>query len=983
MAHDAFISYSSKDAPVAESLCNTLEQQGIRCWIAPRDIPPAANYAEAIIEGIEGCRVLVLVFSANSNRSPHVIRELDRAVAKAIPILPFRIDAATPSGGMEYFLCVSQWLDAAKPPVEGYFGKLGQSVRDLLAGPPLPLRPPLTFPQPPLPVEPPDTGGFVGRHDELTYFEEQLSDSGLALITGMPGVGKSSLAAALARRHADTHAIFWHAFRAGEDDSTILWSLAGFLYWQGQEDLWRMLQNAGNPSGSRPAPDLYLDYLVQALRDQAFVVCLDDFQHVEENPLIARLVQRLQDATRPGKLLVLLTARQVPPFLQDLDSDTLEGLGYQDAVLLLQERSPGLTPDLARRLHQRTGGNPQFLELAVSVLRNCADPAGLIEELDQTKRVAGYLLKQVDQCLSELERETMIAVAFLEDPATRGAIEAVMNGQRVQPSLEALGQRDLLKETGFRPHKEYAQHALLQAYYREKPSRQQQQGMHLRAGEHYDTVERDPLRAAHHFEGAGLPERAARLATANTWEIINQGRGGRLRRLLERLKPGQLDAQLWATVNISLGQVYAFAREVGPAHARFEQGMAALNAIAASPEVSLLRARMCRGISELLRSTAPQEALDWVGRGLAELAPYEPGAAGDERLDAETRAEMGREGAALRIEAGFAHVNAANFPAALEKLNDGLRLLPEGLDPLRAAALMNLGVAYCTQGNAAEGIPYYRQALDIAQRTGDQWRAVSVRHDLGIEMEIAGDWPAAVTEYQEALALAERLGSRTPQTGLTLALGIVNTKLGDYEKAGTCLRNSVEMARTYALGRHLVAALSSLADLRLRQGEPEAAATLLAEAETRAGEMDAGDQLAEIHRNWALVWLARGDVAAAHAEVERSLEWARKLELDLEEGMTLRVQGQALSTDGQSAEVEKAFERSLGLLSGRDPYEAARTQVQWGLALLSSGCTDRGKTMLQEARSAFRQLGALRDVAAVDEVLGGEKVSTCIREEKS
>jgi len=40
MAHDVFISYSSKDKTVANAVCATVENRKVRCWIAPRDIPP-------------------------------------------------------------------------------------------------------------------------------------------------------------------------------------------------------------------------------------------------------------------------------------------------------------------------------------------------------------------------------------------------------------------------------------------------------------------------------------------------------------------------------------------------------------------------------------------------------------------------------------------------------------------------------------------------------------------------------------------------------------------------------------------------------------------------------------------------------------------------------------------------------------------------------------------------------------------------------
>ncbi len=86
-AYDVFVSYSSKDKTTCDALCATFENKGIRCWIAPRDILPGANWGEAIIRGIEQCQVMVLVFSAHSNESPQVKREVERAVSKGIPVI--------------------------------------------------------------------------------------------------------------------------------------------------------------------------------------------------------------------------------------------------------------------------------------------------------------------------------------------------------------------------------------------------------------------------------------------------------------------------------------------------------------------------------------------------------------------------------------------------------------------------------------------------------------------------------------------------------------------------------------------------------------------------------------------------------------------------------------------------------------------------------------------------------------------------------
>ena len=57
MPHDVFISYATKDKTTADAVCFGLEKEGIRCWIAPRDILPSDNYDDSIIHAIDTSRV--------------------------------------------------------------------------------------------------------------------------------------------------------------------------------------------------------------------------------------------------------------------------------------------------------------------------------------------------------------------------------------------------------------------------------------------------------------------------------------------------------------------------------------------------------------------------------------------------------------------------------------------------------------------------------------------------------------------------------------------------------------------------------------------------------------------------------------------------------------------------------------------------------------------------------------------------------------
>lgn len=132
MAHDAFISHSSKDKTVADAATAVLESHGIRCWIAPRDITPGEDWSEAIINGIAGSRVLVLLFSAHANESQQIKREVERAVNRAIPIIPMRLEDVMPAKAMEYFISTPHWLDAFTPPMEQHLDVLARTVRRLL-----------------------------------------------------------------------------------------------------------------------------------------------------------------------------------------------------------------------------------------------------------------------------------------------------------------------------------------------------------------------------------------------------------------------------------------------------------------------------------------------------------------------------------------------------------------------------------------------------------------------------------------------------------------------------------------------------------------------------------------------------------------------------------------------------------------------------------------------------------------------------------
>src|SRR6516162_3275897 len=97
MASMIFISHSTKDRPTADAICAHLESIGLNCWIAPRDIEPGASWTRGIMQGLETCRVLILVFSEHANNSDHVQREVAKAFSSGLAVIPFRIEHVLPT----------------------------------------------------------------------------------------------------------------------------------------------------------------------------------------------------------------------------------------------------------------------------------------------------------------------------------------------------------------------------------------------------------------------------------------------------------------------------------------------------------------------------------------------------------------------------------------------------------------------------------------------------------------------------------------------------------------------------------------------------------------------------------------------------------------------------------------------------------------------------------------------------------------------
>lgn len=137
MGYDIFVSHSTQDKLFADALVNRLENEKIRCWYAPRDIPPGMAWPSAIAAAIRQSPVMLLVFSAAANRSDEISRELTLASNNKRVVIPVRIENVLPSQELEYHLTNRHWLDVYDLEMDAAMNEIMevvQSYSNLLRG---------------------------------------------------------------------------------------------------------------------------------------------------------------------------------------------------------------------------------------------------------------------------------------------------------------------------------------------------------------------------------------------------------------------------------------------------------------------------------------------------------------------------------------------------------------------------------------------------------------------------------------------------------------------------------------------------------------------------------------------------------------------------------------------------------------------------------------------------------------------------------
>lgn len=112
MNHKVFISYSSENLNEATAVRRSLEDNGITCWMALRDVNPGDEFGNLIDDAIMCAPIVVVIFSKSAALSKWVNSEISVAYEENKVIIPYRIDTTPLKGNIRIMLNHKHWINA-------------------------------------------------------------------------------------------------------------------------------------------------------------------------------------------------------------------------------------------------------------------------------------------------------------------------------------------------------------------------------------------------------------------------------------------------------------------------------------------------------------------------------------------------------------------------------------------------------------------------------------------------------------------------------------------------------------------------------------------------------------------------------------------------------------------------------------------------------------------------------------------------------
>lgn len=187
------------------------------------------------------------------------------------------------------------------------------------------------------------------------------------------------------------------------------------------------------------------------------------------------------------------------------------------------------------------------------------------------------------------------------------------------------------------------------------------------------------------------------------------------------------------------------------------------------------------------------------------------------------------------------------------------------------AVAQSLGVLLSHYGNTKEAKELFNLALVSAIKSGDRYREIKAKHELGIIAYEEGNYETASRLLEESVGLAHEIGAVDIESSGTLELGILRLRVEEnYDRAHTLFSQARALARLIGNKNTELTALIYLADIEQQRGKHSVAIEILTNCAHSAAEICNGSIEATALSRKARSHAFLGEFDQAKADLERA-----------------------------------------------------------------------------------------------------------------
>lgn len=310
----------------------------------------------------------------------------------------------------------------------------------------------------------------------------------------------------------------------------------------------------------------------------------------------------------------------------------------------------------------------------------------------------------------------------------------------------------------------------------------------------------------------------------------------------------------------------------------------------------------------------------------------------------------------LLFSLGTVSFKLGDYPQAKNHYQEGLGIARElGHRENLSKLFQGLGGVAGTLGDLDQAQKYFREALDLAPESERSGRVVVLLHNLGVVEEKHSKYTEAKTYYLQALDLAREIGHQEKVGNLLESLGILATTRGHFDDAEKYFQDALDLARNRERISNLFNHLGVVAFLRGNQTQAE---EYLLKSLNLAKEIEHRVNIISVLRNLGEVVGSRGEYGQAEKYLNEGLDLASKLETSWYISAILNERGDLYIKQRKVDVASTDFLKSLKIAQGLDSPELIAVAL-YGLARIKFSDKDyeEARRLGKESLTIFETIG--------------------------